>query len=174
MGGLSLLNVDDTASLPGIPIDGLTRKEWVDFVRIFVNGNPYTVTQSFRLGAFEMTVRRLCDLGAMANPRPTRHAGWQVWDAEWKRPESLIEFLSDFFGQYDLFAQSIAQYATEEKIREAVGTVIDGVPLTLSGALSVAHRAGLPGFLSWVSKPKDRVRFSRNTTAFFNRGNGLF
>jgi hypothetical protein len=55
-----------------------------------------------------------------------------------------------------------------------VGTEVDGVPLTLSGVLSVAHRAGLPGLSSWVVNPRDRQRFSRNTTAYFTRGNGLF
>lgn len=157
-----------------VPIDRLTRKDWVEFVKVFVNGNPHTITRSFRLGVFEMTVRRLCDLGAMANPRPTKHSGWQVWDADWQQPTSLVDFLNDPLGQYELFAESIRRYSVDEGVKALVGTLVDGVPLTLSGVLSVAHRAGLPGLSSWVVNPRDRQRFSRNTTAYFTRGNGLF
>jgi hypothetical protein len=165
---------DQIAADYKVPIVGLTRKDWVAFVKCFVNGNPHTITQSFRLGVFEMTVRRLCDLGAMANPRPTRHAGWQVWDADWQKPGSLVDFLNDPLGQYELFAESVRQYSNDETVKGMVGTLVDGEPITLSGLLSVSHRAGLPGLSSWIVNPKDRVRFSRNTTAFFKRGNGLF
>lgn len=157
-----------------VPLDGLTRKDWLAFVKVHVNGNPQTVTPNFRLGVFEMTVRRLCDLGVLANPRLTQNYGWQVWDADWRNPKSLGEFLNDPLGQYELFAESIRQYAFNRVLRDFIGTDIDGQRMTLSGALSVAHRAGLPGLCSWVEHTKDRQRFSANTTSYFLKGNTLF
>lgn len=157
-----------------IPVPTLTRKQWLDFVKLHANGNPKTVTPSFRLGVFEMTVRRLCDLGAMKNPRVVRFRDRQVWDAEWCNPATLSAFQRDPLGQYALFAESIRRYAEEDAIKAAVGAEVDGVKLTLSGALAVAHRAGLPGLASWIAKPRDRSRFTNNTTSYFQRGNGLF
>lgn len=157
-----------------VPIDCLTRKAWLAFVRVFVNRDSHAITPNFRLGAFEMTVPRLCDLGAMENLRLTHHNGWQVWDADWKKPASLVEFLDDALGQYELFAESIRRYSLDELVRGFVGTKIDEHTATLSGILAVAHRAGLPGLSSWIVNPKDRRRFSRNTTTYFERANGLF
>lgn len=157
-----------------VPVDLVTRKQWVDFIRIFINGNPRTITPAFRLGTFEMTVRRLVDLGAMVDPETTKYKGRRVWSATWKNPANLKTFLDDPLIQYGLFAESINRYANDDKVRNAIDSEIDGNKLTLSGALAVAHRAGLPGFAHWIQDPKDRQRFKDNTTSFFQRSNGLF
>lgn len=156
-----------------IPL-ALTRKQWLAFLRVAVCGNPRTVTPSFRLGTFGLTVRRLCDVGAMAHPRVIHFKGRQVWDADWCNPSNLPAFQAAPMLQYKLFTDSIKGYFVAPQVPEAVGQVIEGVKVTQSGALMLAHRAGLPGMTSWLQDPTIRQRFSNNTTAFFERANGIF
>lgn len=157
-----------------LPIASLTRKQWLDFVKVNSNGNPRTITPALRLGAFEMTVRRLCDLGVMENPRVLLFKGRQVWDADWRKPPSLKAFQLDPMSQYEFFSESIRRYADEPEVKAAVGKTIDGMLVTLSGALQVAHRAGLPGMRSWLTSEHIRQRFSDNTTSYFHKANNLF
>ncbi len=152
----------------------LTRKQWLAFLRVAACAKPRTVTPSFRLGVFEMSVRRLCDLGAMAEPKVIHYEGRQVWDAHWTNPASLEAFQAAPMLQYKLFTDSIKQFFVCPEVAEAVGQVVDGHKVTQSGALMVAHRAGLPGMVSWMADPFVRARFSENTTAFFERANGIF
>ena len=152
----------------------LTRKQWLAFLRVAACGNPRTVTPSFRLGTFGLTVRRLCDVGAMAHPRVIRFKGRQVWDADWRNPSNLPAFQAAPMLQYKLFTDSIKGFFVAPQVANAVGQVIDGIPVSQSGALMLAHRAGLPGMSSWLQDPTIRERFSKNTTAFFHQANGTF
>jgi hypothetical protein len=161
-----------------IPL-ALTRKQWLAFLRVAACGTPKTVTPSFRLGTFGLTVRRLCDLGAMIEPRVIRFKGRQVWDADWQNPANLPAFQAAPMTQYKLFVDSIKDFFACPQVSEAVGQKINGVEgsstqVTQSGALMLAHRAGLPGMVSWLQDPTIRKRFSDNTTAFFQRANGIF
>lgn len=153
---------------------GLTRKHWLAFLRAATCGNPRSITPSFRLGVFGLTVRRLCDLGAMENPKVIHFEGRQVWDARWLDPSSLKTFQAAPMAQYRLFVESIKGYSESPEVAEAIGRTVEGQKITLSGALMVAHRAGLPGMASWLADPEIRQRFSDNTTAFFQRANGIF
>ncbi len=153
---------------------GLTRKQWVAFLKAAACGNPRTVTPSFRLGVFGLSVRRLCDLGAMVEPKVIRFEGRQVWDAHWLDPSSLKNFQSAPMTQYQLFVDSMKSYSESPEIAAAIGQTIEGQTVTQSGALMVAHRAGLPGMASWLQDQSIRQRFSDNTTAFFERANGIF
>lgn len=157
-----------------VPLSGVNRQEWVNFLRAATCGNPRTVSPAFRLGTFGLTVRRLCDLGVMKHPRVIRFKGRQVWDADWKDPESLHAFQADPMGQYDLFVRSLDGYAKTPEVRATVGHEVDGARLTLSGALMLAHRAGVPGLKSWLGSARIRRRFHDNTTAFVQRANGIF
>lgn len=152
----------------------LTREQWLAFLRAASCGNPRTVTPSFRLGVFGFSVRRLCDLGAMANPRVIHFEGRQVWDALWLNPASLKSFQAAPMLQYRLFLDSIKGFSASPEVIQAVGQAIDGQKVTQSGALMLAHRAGLSGMDSWLQDPSIRQRFSDNTTAFFKRANGIF
>ncbi|MDD5551331.1 MAG: hypothetical protein PHS34_08730 [Candidatus Omnitrophica bacterium] len=152
----------------------LTRKQWLSFLKAATCGNPRTITPSFRLGVFGLTVRRLCDLGAMANPKVIHYQGRQVWDAHWLNPSSLATFQAAPMLQYTLFTDSIKRYFAAPDIAQAVGQVIEGQKVTQSGALMLAHRAGLSGMTSWLQDPSIRERFSNNTTAFFHKANGIF
>lgn len=153
---------------------GLTRKQWLAFLRAASCGTPKTISPAFRLGVFGLTVRRLCDLGAMVNPRVIHYKGRQVWDAHWRNPASLKTFQATPMAQYRLFVDSIKGYSESPEIAEAIGQTVEGEKITRSGALMVAHRAGLPGMASWLADPEIRQRFSDNTTAFFRRANGIF
>lgn len=174
-GALLLSRVDTAAEIAEveIPIKALTRKQWIDFVRFCSNGNPRTVTPSFRLGVFELSVRRLCDLDAMKNPRISKYHGNQVWDADWSNPRNLRAFHDDPMMQYKLFAESIRRYGDDSMVRDQVGQQIDGASMTLSGALIVAHRGGLPGLLAWTVDPSKREKH-RITAEHYQKGNGLF
>lgn len=152
----------------------LTRKQWLDFLRVAACGNPRTITPSFRLGVFGFHVRRLCDLGVMTDPKVIKYKGRQVWDAHWLNPSSLQAFQVAPMIQYRLFTDSMKRYHLAPEVAQAVGQIIDGQKVTQSGALMLAHRAGLSGMASWLSDPAIRVRFSNNTTAFFNDANGIF
>ena len=153
---------------------GLTRKQWIAFLKVAQSGKPCTVTPAFRLGAFGMTVRRLCDLGAMEDPQVIRYKGRQVWDARWANPSDLKAFQGAPLTQYALFCESMTDYNDREELARTVGQIVDGQTVTRSGALMLAHRAGLAGMASWVQDPKIRHRFRDNTTAFFGRANGIF
>ena len=153
---------------------GLSRKQWLAFLRAATCGNPRTITPSFRLGVFGMTVRRLCDLGAMADPKVIHFEGRQVWDAHWLNPASLKTFQAAPMTQYRLFVDSIKGYSEAPEVVQAIGRTVEGEKITRSGALMVAHRAGLPGMTTWLADPDNRQRFSDNTTAFFKKANGIF
>lgn len=161
-----------------VPLEGVAPQVWVAFVRHFVS--PNVVTKHFRYGVFGMTVRRLVDLGVMKNPRSLRQKGGPqkggpsiVWVAKWVPPLNLEGFLRDTMGQYRLFAESIRRFANEAPVKECVGREVDGQSVTLSGALAVAHRGGLPGFDAWFRESKQRSQFKWTTQAF-ERCNGLF
>lgn len=153
---------------------GLTHKQWLAFLKAATCGNPRTISPSFRLGVFGLTVRRLCDLGAMTSPKVIHYEGRQVWDAHWLNPASLKTFQATPMAQYRLFVDSIKGYSEAPEVAEAIGQTVEGQKITRSGALMVAHRAGLPGMASWLADPDIRQRFSDNTTAFFQRANGIF
>jgi hypothetical protein len=110
----------------------------------------------------------------MANPKVIHFDGRQVWDALWLNPSSLATFQAAPMLQYSLFTDSVKRYFASPEISQAVGQIVDGQKVTQSGALMLAHRAGLPGMASWLQDPTIRQRFSNNTTAFFERANGIF
>lgn len=153
---------------------GLSQGSWMAFLKAAACGSPKTISPSFRLGVFGMSVRRLCDLGAMGDPRVTQYHGRQVWDAEWVDPVSLRAFQGSPMTQYKLFAESISRYAAAEEVILSAGKLVDGQAVTRSGALMVAHRAGLAGMCSWMMNADERKKFSDNTTAFFHKANGIF
>lgn len=157
-----------------IPIPGLTRNQWIEFLKVAACGNPRTVRPGFRLGTFELTVRRLCDLEAMTNPRLIYFEDKLTWDADWQNPKNLRIFQRTPMLQYDLFVNSLNQYNNASEVKEAIGKKVDDKIITTSGALMVAHRAGLPGLVSWVDSDEVRQKFSDNTTSFFDRANGIF
>jgi hypothetical protein len=157
-----------------VPPLGLTREKWLAFLRASVCGNPRTVNRSFRLGTFGLTIRRLCDLGIMTSPRRIRYNGNPVFDADWILPWSLDSFQRQPMQQYELFTRSIVLYSKAPTVIASLGEAVDGNTITMSGALMLANRAGASGMRSWIADKNDRRRYSRNTTAYFAKANGIF
>lgn len=184
--GLLLLSREEnlTTSAPGVDLGqeteelevplSLTRKEWMAFLAVAKCGNPTTVSESNRIGSFGFTIRRLCDLGLMANPQSVRRGKDHVWIADWVTPSSLEAFQADPMLQYDVFVSSTKRYARTDLVKEAIGSNVDGAIVSLSGAVMLAHRAGLAGMNAWLSSAKDRQKYAANTTSFFTKANGLF
>lgn len=153
------------------PINGVVHTDWLRFVKVFLNIDN-RVSENFRYGCFEMTVRRLCDLRLMNDPTTVQKNGRLVWVATWVDPWNLKRFLDDPDKQYEIFSRSMSEYAALD-LDTQLGVKVEGTEATLSGLLAVAHRAGLPGLASWLSNAAERREFS-NTTDYFTRANGIF
>ena len=157
-----------------VPLSELTRKRWLAFVEAAICGKPNTIGPNYRLGSFGLSVRRLCDLDVLEEPRLLVFGSEQVWDAKWKDPKTLQDFQRRPMLQYELFARSVKDYAESEPLRANINRDIDGEKITLSGLLMLAQRAGLAGLERWIGSVKVRERFRDNTTAFVKRANGIF
>lgn len=155
------------------PLPSIEVAEWKRFAKAFVNP-ANAVTETFRYGLFQLSVKRMCDLGLMTNPQPiSTKSGRLVWSAQWVEPLSLRSFLADPARQYQAFCDSMRDYANAETVVQSIGREVDGRRATLSGLLAVAHRAGTQGLESWIESPAERLEFS-HTTALFENVNGLF
>jgi len=155
------------------PIAAVPLTDWKRFAKSFINAEN-DVTDSFRYGIFEMSVRRLCDLGLMVKPHTTAtRSGKLVWLATWEAPWTLKTFLADHSAQYQTFCTSMVDYSHAEGVRDLVGRAVDTRIATLSGLLAVAHRAGLQGLGTWFANGAEREAFS-HTTALFQLVNGIF
>jgi len=137
------------------------------------NGEAKTITDDFRLGMYEFSVRRLCDLDIMHSPERILKQGKFVWVAEWKTGTSLSIFLHDPELQHRLFERSMSSFESDGDLMHWVGQKVDDVEITQSGVLAVAHRAGKPGAVSWFTNFKDRTKFLRTSQAF-KFANGIF
>jgi hypothetical protein len=168
--------IPDSAITDGltVPFSGVNHEAWLGYVKACMN--PATrVTANSRIGVFEFTIRRLCDLGVMHSLEGQSEKGHPgvKWNAKWTPPRNLQSFLADRLGQYRLFSQSTEDYANELDLVRAIGAPVDGAEASLSGLLGVAHRSGLKGLRTWLASPKERAEFKR-TTAIFQHTNGLF
>jgi hypothetical protein len=148
-------------------------EEWLRFLEVMTNGNSRNITDDLHLGQFSISVRRLCDLGLMENPKRFEREKSYAWSAIWKNPHSLRSFLSDPHLQYATFARSMTEYSKDESLVRHVGLPLDSDTVSLSGCLAVAHRAGIAGALSWFAEPRDREKFVWTTEAY-HRANGIF
>jgi hypothetical protein len=151
--------------------------KWTLFVRAMRGSNQKEITPGYSLGLFGFGMRRLVDLGLASNPHKMDHGGKQVWDADWipalqPGPE---KFLDDAELQYKTFVKSMNLYASQIKaeLPEAIGALLDGKPVTMSGLLALAHRAGWAGMKAWSTDPKVRAEH-KQSTAVFNKLNGVF
>lgn len=160
----------DARTVVRSPLPRVSDQAWAGFTKVFINP-ANDITPHFRYGLFEFSVRRLCDLGLMANPSTVDNSGRMVWVAQWIPPLTLRRFLSSKQGQYETFVKSMLDYSRSIDLDPLDN--IEGVKPSLSGLLAVAHRAGLQGLQTWVRSPEERVEFS-HTTQFFLRANGIF
>jgi len=150
---------------------------WTRFVVGMRGKDPKVITPGYTLGLFNFGMRRLVDLNLASNPHQGEYKGKKVWLADWAPPlqPGPDKFLSDADAQYKAFIKSNQLYATQIKkeIPEAIGATLDGKPVTLSGLLAVAHRAGWAGLRKWLSDPATRAEH-KQSTEIFNKLNGAF
>lgn len=157
-----------------VPLNGLTRKQWLAFVHVAICGKANTIGKNYRLGIFGLSVPRLSDLGVLEDCQAVGWGKSRAWDGKWKDPKSLHDFQAQPMLQYELFARSVKEYADDQALRANVNRSIDGQSISLSGLLMLAQRAGLAGMERWIGSSEVRERHRDNTTAFVKRANGIF
>ena len=158
------------------PLVGVTREQWERFLKVMSDDkNGKSVSKSGYIGYFRFSMPRLNDIGLACNVRKVAVDGKQVWQGDFIPPLTLDGFLESPTVQCKAFALATGDLAT--RIRsvypEGVNGDIDGVRASLSGLIAVAHKAGLKGLGSWMSKPEDRKKFPHTTEAF-RAANGIF
>lgn len=144
--GDSLVDADDgaqlTSQLPDVPDDA-----WTQFVRAMIVAPLSSVSASNGLGLFDMTPRRLADLGIVRKLERSKSptSGRTIWIAVFVRPLTCYQFLRSPTIQYGVFSSSNRDYA--KKI--ANGEIEKSPETSLSGALAILHRAGPKGLEGW-------------------------
>jgi hypothetical protein len=168
-----------TTKLIPSPWKDVTSAAWTRFARVMAEGyKPASVNPKGFFGLFQLSVRRLADLGVMSAPRArnvTLPNGQmtRVWEGTWVIPQE--RFMTDPALQYDYFARSMDLYRNiiAEKYKQVMGLEIEGKPATLSGVLAIAHMSGSEGIYKWLTDGEIRRKFTFVTNAF-NKTNGIF
>jgi hypothetical protein len=172
---------DGAKQLIPSPWKEITDSAWTRFCSVIADGHKAgTVNPKGFFGIFQLGVRRLVDLGIMANPKsrnivdpsnPSQHT--RIWEGRWVKPQE--QFLSDPQMQYKLFVKSMELYRNiiSEKYSKVIGLDIDGKPATLSGLLALAHTAGSEGMHKWLTTGSIRNKFTWVTEAY-HKTNGIF
>jgi len=119
---------------------------WADFVRGMATSDATSVSEGNALGMFELTPRRLADLGYVKGLTRTCVAGRTMWVAKFIEPMTTAKFLRNPRAQYSAFAKSMKDYA--EKI--FAGEISKPEGMSLAGALAILHRAGPKGLETWT------------------------
>lgn len=160
------------------PWKDVTSAAWTRFVRVMTAGRPPTAENPRGLfGMFQIPVRRLVDLGVMADPKSkmvkTEKGQMRVWEGTWIIPKE--KFLGDPKLQYEVFLRSMELYRSiiAEKYKPVIGMAIEGgKPATLSGLLALAHTSGA-GMHKWLTNGTIRSKFTWVTDAY-RKANGIF
>lgn len=159
-----------------VPIEDISVDQWLCFVRAHLR-QDHRIPESSdtnRLGIFDLSIRRLCDLGVMRNPRFARLHLKSVWFADWIPPETLQGFLGNTRKQYDLFSESMRLYSEISDLLNMIGIDAGYGRLSLSGILSLAHIRGSIGAIKYVvGKDRKSNRYSISRNAFV-KANGIF
>ena len=146
----------------GSPLSGVSDEDWTCFALLVRSAPVRAVSAANAIGMFEITPRRLADLGLMTNLESARApSGRTVYVGEFVKPWSLGRFLSNPKAQYAAFTQSMKDYFARLPAVMPAG-------LSRSGALAVLHRVGPQGLETWCER-----RFP-NTEAFVEKVNGIF
>ena len=144
------------------PFVDVSSTAWERFLYVMATSAPDAVSPSNAVGMFELSPKRLCDLGVVRDLRRTRGpSGRMIWIGRFVAPLTCGKVLGDPREQRQLFERSMRDY------RNSVHDLPDG--MTLSGALAIMHKAGPKGLESW----KQGKRFEE-TEKLFNMANGIF
>lgn len=155
------------------PFQKVSDEKWTEFVNAMRTAELGDVSDSNALGAFEMKMRRLGDLGLVKNLRCVRSPDTNrlIWEGDFVSPMTAKRFLSDPDAQYRAFSDSMRDYRKRIKKREIPwpeGGLVDGT--TFSGVLAILHRAGPKGIANFADPEK---RFPE-TEELYNKVNGIF
>lgn len=154
------------------PFPGVSDYRWTKFVRLVGTGKP-KVTSTNHVGLFMFAYPRLVELDAAANLRKDDN-GRYLADMTLKPEMTAEQFAKNPLAQYKVFEASMRQYNTRlNPFRRYIGEIAEGKPITWSGLLGIAHRAGIQALSSWLQNPDERKRFP-NTTATFLKTTGVF
>jgi len=126
------------------PLESVSHEAWTEFVNTMLTSPIGAVSPSNALGAFQMTPRRLVDLGVFKKLERTRSkkSGRTIWAAAGEEDRArATRFLKSIALQFKVFTKSMTDYASQF----SEGTVKMPSDCTLSGALAVCHRAGVAG-----------------------------
>lgn len=167
---------EELRNLPPPPVGEANGLGWRKFVGVLSTQPLGHVSEYGGWGAFSFSPKRLADLGLVTDIHRTKYQGREVWGGTWVEPPRGALFLESFPLQYQTLVRSVLDHRPHyERLKrerpELFATAVDGAPLTLSGWLALAHVAGLPGALKWLSSVSDR--FPR-TTALVKKANGIF
>lgn len=158
------------------PLDGVDDASWNTYVRRARLARVGTHSEWNRFGAYQLNPRMLADIGLMVNARKGEYRGHaSLWLGDWAPGQSAEAFLASDVAQVEALADLVRLHARVIRVRHqgAIGTEIEGVPVSLSGLLAVAQRAGLGGLSKWIADAEDRAGFPE-TTAAYKRLNGIF
>jgi hypothetical protein len=111
------------------------------------------------LGSFALGLRRLGELGVMAN---LRRAEAGRWCGDWVPPYSEAAFLGSLRLQAKIFHASVRNHDAE------LAGLARPAGASRSGCLAILHRGGLGALREWPAGA------FRSTKALFERANGLF
>lgn len=109
------------------------------------SGNRYDCVNKFGfLGRFQFGMARLTDLGICK-----RDSHGFVWVP----PHTRETFLQDHALQDELFRKHVGLLAGAVKTHygQDLGSVVNGVPVTLSGSVAVCHLLGLGGLADFLA-----------------------
>jgi hypothetical protein len=92
---------------------------------------------------YEMTPRRLFDLGIVRNLKRTRGpSGRMIWCGDFIPPMTAKRFLNNPNRQHEVFSVSMRDYFDDLLVPKG---------MSRSSALAILHRAGPEGLKSWAN-----------------------
>lgn len=123
------------------------------------SGGDYNIvsTSSTATGGYQFMYGSLIDLGYIApgGPGSTPPKGEGAWEnVEWTGKGGIYsrdEFRASTSAQDQAFAEYTQKNWNAISSNSAVGEMVNGVPLTQSGALHAAHMMGAGGYNTWAS-----------------------
>tara|TARA_R100001244_G_scaffold132394_1_gene108866 strand:- start:12812 stop:13249 length:438 start_codon:yes stop_codon:yes gene_type:complete len=145
-------------------------------VKCFRKGELDDIAPGGRLGIFGLNARSLNALGLSGGVITKRLYGTRVKLPKFYPPLTIRRFLASPQIQYNAFSklQSEAMHSIKSSdIKNRIGELIGGEPLTMSGLLGLVSQAGVKGARSWLNRPDERSRFPF-TTKIFIKTNGIF
>lgn len=158
--------LDDVEVILPSQLESVLDADWTKFVQGMMTAKLKEVSLSNCLGMFELSPRRLNDLGLIDGlVRSKSSTGRSIWVGVFRPPTTHRMFLLNPKAQYDAFCVSMKDYVD----RISTGVISKSDDMSLSGALAILHRAGPRGLDTWAHGE----RFE-STEAAYNRVAGVF